>query len=324
MKDLARWRTLFLLSSAMAIGGMWSQGRLESFLHPRYAALLPWAALVLLAMGLVELAGWGGDASGGSVKFRHVVWFLPFALGLALRPDGFSGAFASSRGPTAVGRMLAQAPAPDPASALPDSLGVDTAARWTDSVPDTSTPPAPVAPSPTGTAGPDRSAPARPRRHPSTPAAGSPQTPEEPARASLWCDLPAPKGAACVDTLRERFWYEQMLALYMEPSRHRGRRVRLVGRAQRDGAVEPDGWHVGRMMIWCCAADASPLGLYLVGPVDGEPLSEGTWVAVEGRLDVRRAKLPGMSRVRDVPVLRGATAAPIEAPQQENVFPFSY
>lgn len=285
MRDLGKWRTLFLLASALAIGGLWSQGRLETFLHPRYAALLPWTALVLLAMGLVELGRWGRGAPDGGVKFRHVVWFLPFAVGSALRPDGFSGEFAASRGLTAAGRMLAEAGvAPSDSSLLvrPGPL---------------SPPPGPLL-EPIG-------------------------TPKEPVNASIWCAYPAPKGSSCVDTVRERYWYEQMLAFYMEPSRHRGRRVRLVGRVQRDDAVESGGWHVGRMMIWCCAADASPLGLYLVGAGGALP-SEGGWVVVEGVLDVRRAKLPGTSRVRDVPVLREAIATHAASPPQESVFPFSH
>lgn len=127
-----------------------------------------------------------------------------------------------------------------------------------------------------------------------------------------------------MDTLKERFWYGQMLALYTEPSRHRGRRLHLVGMATRDATVEPDGWHVGRMMVWCCAADASPLGLHPVGRIEGEPLEEGRWVAVEGILDTRKVRLPGLAEEREIPVLREATATPAPAPQMENVFPFDY
>jgi uncharacterized repeat protein (TIGR03943 family) len=322
MTDLAKWRTLFLLGSALAIGAMWSQGALETFLHPRYAALLPWAMLVLLAMGLVELRSWSGGHPGQSVKFRHVFWFLPFAMGMALRPEGFSGEFAASRGLTAAGRMLAEAGGgvSDADFLAEEDRADDAEMAWIDSVPPelghviamdttagTRSPAHPVRPAP----------PPGPVLEPLGPL-------KEPAGASIWCELPAPSQTACVDSLRERFWYEQMLALYMEPSRHRGRRVRLVGMVQRDGAVEPDGWHVGRMMVWCCAADAAPLGLYLIGAVAGDPPAQGAWVAIEGLLDIRRARLPGMARVRDVPVLREATVTNTQPPQQENVFPFSY
>lgn len=322
MKRLAVWRALFLLANALAILALWSEGGLEIFLNPRFAAPVPWVALLLLAMGLVDLGGLPRTSSEERVCWRHVVWFLPLVVGLMVRPESLSGTFAGSRGPIAAGRMIALAGArlpPVDTDAMDDPSETDSVfnlvldSALADTVVDA---PVAVAKSPSRKRIASSSV--------STDTVPMVQDAKPQGKTSLWCDLPPADGAFCVDTLRERSWYGQMMALYMDPSRHRGRRLRLVGMAMRDATVEPDGWHVGRMMVWCCAADASPLGLNPVGTIHGDPLVEGEWVAVEGILGTRRARLPGLSEERVIPVLRYVTATRVAAPPQENVFPFEY
>ncbi|MBK8803235.1 MAG: hypothetical protein IPN71_14495 [Fibrobacteres bacterium] len=290
---------------------------MADFLHPRYAALLPWSAVVLWGLACAELFRWRDGADGGKVRPRHVVWVLPFIVFALLRPEGFSDSFQRSRGLSAPSRMLAQAQRPE---TVTDTVKIESAPDQDSGVIESTEPPS----NDSDWITPLRQAASLGKAMAPVPVPLDDSSPSPPVgKASIWCDLPPHPGKACVDTIRDRLWYQQMLALYMDPHRHLGRRVWMVGRIQPD-ALFGNGWHhVGRMMIWCCAADASPVGFY-ARPATGAQVPDSGWVSVEGTLSVREGVLPGADRASPVPVVLDAVFHRVEPPRQENVFPFAY
>lgn len=112
---------------------------------------------------------------------------------------------------------------------------------------------------------------------------------------------------------------EPLFALFDHVEALQGRRVRITGFAHRVEGWDEDLFLVGRLLMWCCAADASLIGL----PVraTGERPVEATWLEVEGRLAVLdQVESGGIVRER-IPYVIAESIVPIPKPVREYAFP---
>ena len=297
-------RILFLFASASGCVWLWFDGRSDLFLNPRNAALLPWAGAFLWTLGLAELVSLRWGARRERIGIRHIAWVAPFALYPLVDSAGLSVEWARGRAaavsasqPRSSGAEISEARLPlrldtlEPVPA-PDSLAVEEVAD--------------------GTGG-SRS-PVRRGCRALLP------VPAAPIRADGWCELPARPGARCVDTLSDGDWFERFRAIESSPQDHRGRWISATGFVIPADSGERWSFLLSRMLVWCCAADASPIGLRVVAPPGARPPGGGGWYRIEGTVASVHSSLEG----RTVAILQAASVEPVPAPAQPNVFPFTY
>jgi uncharacterized repeat protein (TIGR03943 family) len=94
----------------------------------------------------------------------------------------------------------------------------------------------------------------------------------------------------------------------------RGRRVTMSGFLL---AGDSGQWFLTRMVITCCAADASPVKVGLTGDVPDDLLVAGVWIEVVGRFTEQTTR----DTVNDetIPYVQVETAHAIPAPKQQYV-----
>lgn len=98
-----------------------------------------------------------------------------------------------------------------------------------------------------------------------------------------------------------------------DPAALDGQEARVIGFVYRDERFGEDQFLVGRFIVNCCVADASPVGLVVVDPQAGS-LAEDQWVEVSGRFQA------GTFDGQNMPVLRAERIAPVEAPRQPYLY----
>ncbi len=104
-----------------------------------------------------------------------------------------------------------------------------------------------------------------------------------------------------------------ILRLSLQPSEFLGRRTRTEGLIYRSGELGENRFYCYRLLMWCCAADARPIGV-LVESESPITLKSGAWVSVEGIVE--------KSSFEGKPVIRMKEAAVKEIPPPPNPYVF--
>ena len=94
-----------------------------------------------------------------------------------------------------------------------------------------------------------------------------------------------------------------------------GKRVRLVGFAHREAGWPENSFVLGRLSIWCCTADASLVGMLIT--VDGPAPERGTWLEVEGTVDIVDGVVLGDQIRNAVPALSDVSLRRVSQPEEE-------
>jgi uncharacterized repeat protein (TIGR03943 family) len=74
-----------------------------------------------------------------------------------------------------------------------------------------------------------------------------------------------------------------LLDLVTKPEDFEGSDAELVGMVHKDKRLAADSFYCYRLLMVCCAADASPIGVIVKWPEAGK-LPKGTWVKVHGKV----------------------------------------
>ncbi len=72
-----------------------------------------------------------------------------------------------------------------------------------------------------------------------------------------------------------------LLSLSINPRAFIGKMIKTKGTVYRDKSIGDNRFLLYRLIMWCCAADARPVGV-LVKPMKPNDLEQGQWVEVEG------------------------------------------
>lgn len=299
-------RILFLFAAAAGCAWLWVDGSSTLFLSPRNAVLLPWTGLFLWLLGIAEIVALRLGGRAERIGMRHLVWVAPFALFPLVDRAGLSAGWARGRAQASV--------------ATTDSFLVPSPTLVADSadVPVDTLEPLPAL-------DPDDSADAAPVPSPGVPIGARNckavlPVPAAPRRSGGWCTLPVASDAPCFDTLRDGNWFERFRAIETSPQEHRGRRIVVTGFVIPADPGERWGFLLSRMLVWCCAADASPIGFRVV-QAPGETIPDGDgWYEIAGTVSSVHSRTEG----RTVPVLMCMGIRRVGPPAQPNVFPFSY
>lgn len=98
-----------------------------------------------------------------------------------------------------------------------------------------------------------------------------------------------------------------------DPSVLAGEEARVIGFVYQDERFAEDTFMVGRFVLSCCVADASPVGLIVRWP-ETASLANDTWVEVSGQFTV------GDFDGRTIPILAADTVELTDAPSQPYLY----
>jgi putative membrane protein len=115
---------------------------------------------------------------------------------------------------------------------------------------------------------------------------------------------------------------ENLIAISENAESLRGRRVRIVGFTHIDDTWDDGFFVVGRLLIWCCAADASLIGIP-VRDISGLP-PEGQWIQAEGQLGILDEFKTATGTLEQVPFIEVESIVPVDKPEMEYAFPPGY
>ncbi len=151
-------------------------------------------------------------------------------------------------------------------------------------------------------------------------------------------EIPSNVPSAIPDTVTELFGYTEdtlptdsttvltaenffeITEIAMEnPEFVRGRRFRLSGFVYRDEAWPATDFVVGRLLIYCCAADASLVGMYVRTETAAPPAD--IWVEVEGVVDVISDFRRVTGETQAIPIVVVDTIRMIDEPEEFYVLP---
>jgi uncharacterized repeat protein (TIGR03943 family) len=115
---------------------------------------------------------------------------------------------------------------------------------------------------------------------------------------------------------RNRNILDWVMAFLSEPDVHTfsGEKATVSGFVYREAGWEATTFMVSRFVITCCAADATPVGLYVAWP-ESKTLTEDQWVEVFGQFEIRQ--IDG----KPTPVLLAETVTVIDIPDQPYLYP---
>lgn len=99
-----------------------------------------------------------------------------------------------------------------------------------------------------------------------------------------------------------------------DPAEFVGREADLVGFVFHDERLDQGQFMVARFAIYCCVADAVPVGIVVRWP-EASSLEPDAWVRVQGRFEV------GGFDGETVPILAAETVTPTQPPNQPYVYP---
>ena len=105
-----------------------------------------------------------------------------------------------------------------------------------------------------------------------------------------------------------------MLELLSDPEDFEGSNVTLVGIVHRDKRLPANAFYCYRLVMVCCAADATPAGVIVEWP-ESNKLKKGTWVTVKGK--VTFTKFDGS----DYPAISAAKVEKTSPPKIQFLFP---
>jgi uncharacterized repeat protein (TIGR03943 family) len=293
---------LFLYAAAMGILHLFRTGRLSTFIHPRMFPLLLGSAAILAVLAFLEYLVWRPIRSTERLGWRHLAWLLPFLAAGIADPTGLSLRMAQRKGTANVAATLGVGAGESTADTLLSSL-----------FPDTATPP-PDTNSFRMDVG---------RRNNQAAETTTVQVQSHPQRDSGWCPSSA-RASGCVDSLLDGNWYQRSISLYSSPARHCGSRVHLVGFISGDDRFGGRSFYLARMLIWCCAADAMPIGFYCDPGSENFGFRPGQWISLTGTVTTRINKLPGWKKPGPVPVLVDLQVVPTFPPPEPYVYTLSW
>lgn len=99
-----------------------------------------------------------------------------------------------------------------------------------------------------------------------------------------------------------------------DPAGFAGEEVHVIGFVYRDQRFAEDRFMVGRYIVSCCVADASPVGLVVQWP-EGAALAADQWVEVGGRFDV------GTFDGVEMPIIVAEDVTLTDPPPQPYLYP---
>jgi len=88
-------------------------------------------------------------------------------------------------------------------------------------------------------------------------------------------------------TLTEKSYFALYTKLYARPAAFRGDTIEITGRIIRDGTSTGNQFLAAHLLMWCCAADAVPLGFLCAGPLMAGAQLDG-WVRIRGTLSTTK------------------------------------
>jgi putative membrane protein len=97
------------------------------------------------------------------------------------------------------------------------------------------------------------------------------------------------------------------------PNELAGQEVHVIGFVYRDERFEETQFLVGRFIVSCCVADASPIGL-VVQSSEAAELADDQWVEITGHFET------GVFDGEEMPLLIIETIQKIEPPQQPYLY----
>lgn len=103
-------------------------------------------------------------------------------------------------------------------------------------------------------------------------------------RTSRYVDKEAVRRAHWYDNPETIFQYTQVMSLEEGAQRLRGRKVMATGFVWDSPQADADRMYVGRMVISCCALDATPVALVIHRPGWRRDFPVNSWVRVTGTL----------------------------------------
>lgn len=100
-----------------------------------------------------------------------------------------------------------------------------------------------------------------------------------------------------------------------DPDHLHGERVRLVGFVHKEKGWPQNSFVLGRLSIWCCTADASLVGMWISLEEKAPPA--GTWLQIEGTVDVVDRLEFDDSSMQGVPALKDVSFQTVPQPKEE-------
>jgi len=188
-------------------------------------------------------------------------------------------------------------PAPSQGSSVPGSLQAEGGEAQDDRAP-------------SGPAGADRV-------EDRSPGASAAPSPEQWFGSADAAELPE-SGAIVIES---KNYYDLYNRIYDEMHALEGREVSVEGFVHRESGFSEDEFLIGRMLMWCCSADAALLGF--MTRANGQALPEDdAWVTITGTVRPREFVNPHTGEEYEIPYLDLSSIEPGERPQFEYVFPF--
>ncbi len=104
-------------------------------------------------------------------------------------------------------------------------------------------------------------------------------------------------------------------AIYNNPSEYEGKKITVTGFVFKDKKFEANEFVPARMMMTCCAADMSVVGL-LARYSQASELRENSWFKFTGTIE--NSEFNG----KNIPVINIESAEKVDKPQNEYVYPY--
>jgi uncharacterized repeat protein (TIGR03943 family) len=105
-----------------------------------------------------------------------------------------------------------------------------------------------------------------------------------------------------------------MLELLSDPEDFEGSNVTLVGIVHRDKRLPANAFYCYRLVMVCCAADATPAGVIVEWP-ESNKLKKGTWVKVNGKVTFTKFD------ESDYPAISAVNVEKTSPPKNQFLFP---
>ncbi len=100
---------------------------------------------------------------------------------------------------------------------------------------------------------------------------------------------------------------------------YKGKKLSYTGLIYKQEDFENHEFVVGRMLMYCCAADAQIVG-FLGTCAGADEYNDGDWVTIVGSIDVKPYKAPEMEESLDIPYLRIENINLISPPKEQYVY----
>jgi len=121
-------------------------------------------------------------------------------------------------------------------------------------------------------------------------------------------------------TLTEKNYFGLYTRLYARPAAFRGDTIEITGRIIRDGTSTGNQLLAAHLLMWCCAADAVPLGFLCAGQLMAGAQLDG-WVRIRGTLSTTRWADPYSGVRATVPLVNVSSVQPLPSADFVYVYP---